>query len=229
MSEPARVPDAPLHVGGREFLLAEDLALLLLDDVSGWLRGQYADYVLAGAVATDLALRGRIRLSERGERNVRPGRVLVSDTSPTDDPLLDAALARLALRPVRFRSTAVQVVRKHVKRTVLQRLVDRGLIEAREHRVLGLVPVNVHPVVDSSYERHLRAGLFTVLCRDEEPTVRQACVIALLSAVGRADKVVAEDVSTVNRRAIRRRAKELRKIHWAAETAYQLIQSQQGS
>ena len=46
------------------------------------------------------------------------------------------------------------------------------------------------------------------------------------AAAERADKVLAEDVSTVNRRAIRRRAKELCKIHWAAETAYQLIQSQ---
>lgn len=212
-----------------DFLLAEDLTLLLLDDTSGWLRTPYADYVLAGAVATDLALRGRIRVTERGERNVRPGRIVVSDTSPTDDPILDAGLARLAQRPVRFRSTAVQVLRKDIKRTVLQRLVDRGLVEAREHRVLGLVPVTVHPTVDPSYERALRAGLFAVLVHDEEPTVREACVIALLAAAGMADKVIVQDVSTVDRRSIRRRAKELRKVHWAADTAYQLIQSAQSA
>lgn len=87
-------------------LLVEDITLLVLDDTTGWLRGQYADYVLAGAVAIDLALLGRIRLTERGERDVRPGRVVISDNSPTDEPILDTALARLAQRPVRFRSTA---------------------------------------------------------------------------------------------------------------------------
>ncbi len=59
--------------------------------------------------------------------------------------------------------------------------------------------------------------------------MREACIIALLSAVNMADKVIAEDVSTVNRRAIRKRAKELRKVHWAAEAAYQAIQAQQSA
>ncbi|HYO20589.1 MAG TPA: GPP34 family phosphoprotein [Dermatophilaceae bacterium] len=138
-----------------DYLLAEDVALLLLDDKSGWLRNAYADYVLAGALATDLALRGRIRLTERGEHDVRPDRVVVTDSSPTDDPILDAGLARLAQRPVRFRSTAVQVLRKDAKRTILQRLVDRGLVDAREHRVLGLIPITVHPARESSYEQKL--------------------------------------------------------------------------
>lgn len=210
-----------------ELLLVEDVALLLLSDETGWMRGPYHEWVLAGALATELAIRGRIRLTEKGERDVRPGRVVVSDTTPTDDAILDQALERLARRPVRWRSTAVQVLRKDAKRLVLERLVERGLVEAREHRVLGLVPVTVYPAVALEYEQGLRSGLFAVLAKDEEPTVREACIIALLSAVGMADKVIAEDVSTVNRRAIRKRAKEMRKLHWAAETAYQLIQQQQ--
>lgn len=212
-----------------ELLLAEDVALLLLNDETGWLRGQYADLVLAGAVATDLAIRGRIRLTEKGERDVRPGRVVVSDATPTDDALLDEALARLARRPVRWRSMAVQLLRKDVRRQVLERLVERGLVEARPHRVLGLVPVTLYPAVAPDHEQALRAGLFAVLAKGEEPTVREACVIALLSAVGMADKVIAEDVSTVDRRAIRKRAKELRRAHWAAEAAYELIQAQQSA
>lgn len=212
-----------------QILLAEDVALLLLDDTTGWLRNQFADYVLAGALATDLALAGRIRLSEKGERDVRPGRVLVSDPTPTDDSILDAGLRRLAQRPVRFRSTAIQVLRKDVKRLVLERLVERGWVEAREHQVLGLVPVTTHPALDGSHEQELRTGLFAVLAHGEEPTVHEACVIALLAAVGMADKVIAEDVSTVNRRAIRKRAKELRTVHWAAETAYKLIQANQAA
>ncbi|WP_425307323.1 GPP34 family phosphoprotein [Ammonicoccus fulvus] len=212
-----------------ELLLVEDVALLLLADDTGWMRGQYHEWVLAGALATELAIRGRIRLTEKGERDVRPGRVVVSDASSTDDAILDQALVRLAGRPVRWRSTTVQLLRKNVKRLVLERLVERGFVEAREHRVLGLVPITVYPAVSFDYEQRLRSGLFAVLARNEEPTVREACIIALLSAVNMADKVIAEDVSTVNRRAIRKRAKEMRKVHWAAETAYRLIQNQQSA
>lgn len=212
-----------------ELLLVEDVALLLLSDDTGWMRGQYHELVLAGALATELAIRGRIRLTEKGEREVRKGRVVVSDTTPTDDAILDQALERLARRPVRWRSTTIQVLRKNAKRLVLERLSERGLVEAREHRVLGLVPITVYPAVAPEYEQRLRSGLFAVLAKNEEPTVREACIIALLSAVNMADKVIAEDVSTVNRRAIRKRAKELRKVHWAAEAAYQAIQAQQSA
>ena len=117
-----------------ELLLVEDVALLLLSDDTGWMRGQYHELVLAGAMATELAIRGRIRLTEKGEREVRKGRVVVSDTTPTDDAILDQALERLARRPVRWRSTTIQVLRKNAKRLVLERLSERGLVEAREHR-----------------------------------------------------------------------------------------------
>lgn len=212
-----------------DLLLAEDLALLLLDDNSGWLRNSYADYALAGALATELALRGRIRLSEKGERNVRRGRVIVCDTTPTDDALLDEALARLAPRPVRFRNTTLMILRKNVKQNILQRLVERGLVEARDHRVLGLVPVTVHPMVQPEHEQRLRAGLFAVLVQGEEPTVRQACLIALLGSLNMAGRVMLDDVSTVNRRAIRRRSRQLTKSHWAAEATARMIQQSQSA
>ncbi len=62
-----------------ELLLVEDVALLLLSDDTGWMRGQYHELVLAGALATELAIRGRIRLTEKGEREVRKGRVVMSN------------------------------------------------------------------------------------------------------------------------------------------------------
>ncbi|WP_432560230.1 GOLPH3/VPS74 family protein [Granulicoccus sp. GXG6511] len=212
-----------------EFLLAEDLALLLLHDETGWLRGQHADIALAGAVLTELAIRGRIRLTEKGERDVRPNRVTVVDDSATDDPLLDEALARLAARRARFQQTSVQLLRGRAKPAILDRLVDRGVLERREVKLLGLIPLKTYPMRDHTYEDGLRRRLFTVLVRDEEPTVRDACLIALLSAMGLAAKTIAEDVSTVDKRAIRRRANAMRRQHWAAEAAYRLIQAQEGA
>ncbi|MDO5499164.1 MAG: GPP34 family phosphoprotein [Propionibacteriaceae bacterium] len=212
-----------------EFLLAEDVALLLLNDTSGWMRGQFADIALAGAVLTDLAIRGRVRLTEKGERDVRPKRVVIVDDSATDDPILDAALARLAGRPARWQQTSLQVLRTQVKPAVLQRLVERGILEQREVRLLGLLPLKTYPTLDHSHEDGLRRRLFAVLVQGEQPTVRDACLVALLEAMNLAAKTVAEDVSTVDKRAIHRRAKEFRQQHWAAEAAYRLIQSQQSA
>ncbi|MDO5681463.1 MAG: GPP34 family phosphoprotein [Propionibacteriaceae bacterium] len=209
-----------------EFLIAEDLALLLLNDETGWMRGQYADIALAGAVLTDLALLGRVRLTEEGEQGVRPNRVVLVDDSSTDDPVLDGALLKLIGRKVRFQQTTVQLLRSYAKRAVLARLVERGILEQREVRVFVVVPMKTYPTVDYSHEDELRRRLFRVLVQNEEPSVRDACLIALLSALNLAAKTIADDVSTIDKRAIRQRAKQLRRQHWAAEAAYRVIQAQ---
>lgn len=212
-----------------EPLIAEDLALLLLNDESGRMKGQFSEVAIAGAVLTDLALRGRIRLTEQGERNVRKNRVVIVDDAATDDPILDAALAKLAGPTARYQQSAVRALRRQAKPAVLQRLVERGLVTEREHRLLGLVPLKSYPALDRSHEDGLRRRLFAVLVQQEEPTIRDACLIAMLAALNLTAKVVAEDVSTVDKRAIQRRAKEMRKLHWAAEAAYRVIQSDQAA
>lgn len=212
-----------------EYLLAEDLALLLLNDRTGWMRGQSTDIALAGAVLTDLAIRGRIRLTEKGERDVRPNRVVIVDDSATDDPILDGALVRLSGRPVRRQSSALQVLRRQSKPAVLDRLVERGILEQRERRLLGLVPLKTYPMRDHTHEDGVRRRLFTVLVQNEEPSVHDACLIALLAALNLTAKTMAEDVSTIDRRAIQRKAKQIRHQHWAAEAAYKLIQQEQAA
>ena len=81
-------------------LIAEDLLLLLTDDRRGSVR-EYssADYVLGGALLMELALAGRVRITEEGESAHKAGRVTITDASPTDDDILDDALARLAAKP----------------------------------------------------------------------------------------------------------------------------------
>lgn len=83
-------------------LLAEDLLLLLLDDVTGKpvVDDVRLDRALSGAVLLELALHERIAPAERGEQ-VRKGRFAVRNSTPMGDTLLDATLSRLAERPVR--------------------------------------------------------------------------------------------------------------------------------
>ena len=195
-----------------EPLIAEDLLLLLTHDQKGTVReSSSADFALAGALLAELTLSGRVRITEQGESAHKPGRVVVVDASPTDDALLDGAIAQLVAKPERKPQQAVELLAKKVRRPLQDRLVARGLLRHERTHFIGF---NKWPEADGSREQEVRSGLFRVLLQGEEPTVRQAALVALLSALKVADKVIAEDVSTVNKKAIRKRAEEVLEQNW---------------
>ena len=89
-------------MGGRivgSVLLAEDLLLLVTDDVSGRLLAPAAqvDAGLGGANLAELALLNKVDLSGEGEAG-KAGRLVVRDRSPAGDEVLDAALEILIAR-----------------------------------------------------------------------------------------------------------------------------------
>lgn len=86
-----------------------------------------------------------------------------------------------------------------------------------------------YPTVDAGHENGVRRDLLVVLGQGAEPDDRLASLIGLLSALDLAHKVVAEDVSTVDKRAIKKRAKQLREENWAAQAAYKAIQAMQAA
>jgi len=109
-------------------LIAEDLLLLLTDDDTGKAVGStHVDLGLAGALMADLALLGRIDVAAAGEA-VKNGRLVVRDVSPTQDDLLDGALARLATQHGKRSDRAVETLTKDVRRQVYLRLAGRGLV-----------------------------------------------------------------------------------------------------
>jgi hypothetical protein len=75
-------------------LLAEDLLLVLTDDDTGKLAASSTnvDLALGGALLVELSLMDRVDVAGAGER-VREGRLVIRDTKPTGDGLLDEALA----------------------------------------------------------------------------------------------------------------------------------------
>lgn len=206
-------------------LIAEDVLLLLTDDDEGVVSGDYPDLALGAALLLELALIGRIRITEKGEALHRAERVVVESQQPTDDLILDEALARLVAHPDCKPQRAVEVLSKKVRRPLLERLVGREILRQDATKVLGLWPRTTWPTNDPTYERHLRQQLFSVLVEGEKPDVRMASVIALLSAMKVAHKVVAQDVSTVDKRAVRRRAEQLRRESWASEAARKAIEA----
>lgn len=207
-------------------LLAEDLLLLLTDDSTGRRRqAGYLDYALAGATLVDLMLIGRVRLTEKGETAARANRVVVDAADPTDDALLDECVARLAPKSGMRPQRAIEILRRGLRKVLYARLCEAGLLRQEA----GMLGTSRYPTIDGTHETALRHDLFAVLGQGAEPDDRLASLIGLLSALNMAHKVVAEDVSTVDKRAIKQRAKQLREENWAAQAAYKAIQAVQAA
>jgi len=189
-------------------ILAEDVLLLLTDDASGkaLVDKTHLDFAVAGGVLLDLATLGRVAVTGEGEQ-VKAGRLVVRDVAPTDDDVLDEALARVgALGPMKpYR--ALPKLAKGLREELLARMVARGILREQEGRVLGIFPSHTWPALDPSHERQVRAGLNDVLVVGRAPAPREAALISLLQAIGQVPKVLG-DVG-VPARELRRRAKDV--------------------
>ena len=77
------------------------------------------------------------------------------------------------------------------------------------------------PAVDSAHERRLIEQLAAVLLRGTVPEPRTAALAGLLSAVDAAHKVV----DAPDKKAVRRRAKEIRESQWATDAVGKAIEA----
>jgi hypothetical protein len=192
-------------------LIAEDLLLLLLDDDRGTLSMSYPQPTLGGALLVELALVGVVRVEKTSAW--RSAKVVAEPGVEVDDPLLRAALATVAEKE-RSAQDLVNRLGKHLKDTLAERLVERGILQRVDDRVLGLFPRKRWPAVDSAHEEEVRRELAAVLVTGLTPTPRTGALIALLSAIDKAHKVV--DRQGLPVREVRARAKEVAKGDWAA-------------
>jgi hypothetical protein len=202
-------------------LIAEDLLLLLLDDDSGASQTQWMKQALGGALLVELALAGNVVVGE--SRWWRAGRVrTVPEVAAPEDPVLAEALDTIARKPRRAQDL-VNRLGKDQQQTLTGRLVDRGLLERRESRVLGLFPRTRWPARDVTHEDQVRRALSAALAEGQDPDQRTAALIALLSALDRAHKTI--DRGPVSARDVKRRAKQIADGDWAAKAVKDAIQA----
>ena len=152
-------------------LIAEDLLLLLLDDDKGTVTStSYVHTILGGGVLIDLATSGAVEVGEKEgfwkTAKVRPR----PDASP-DDPVLVAALAVIAEKE-RGAQDLVNRLGKDLKETLTARLEQRGILERREGKVLGLFPRTTWPSVDSTHEQAVRRAIESSLLQGVTPDER---------------------------------------------------------
>ena len=197
-------------------LIAEDLLLLLLDDtlgtVSTWGK---TDVVLGGAVLAELAVAGLVTVDEKTPI-WRTAKVHAADPAPAElDPLLAEALTTIAEKD-RTASALVTRIGKGLEDRLAARLAERGVLERRDGKVLGLFKRTTWPVADTAREEELRRAVTACLVEGAQPDERTGALIALLAAIDQAHRAVAP-TTTVKKRALEKRAKEIAEGQWAAK------------
>ena len=204
-------------------LIAEDLLLLLLDDEKGTMNaGSYAAPVLGGGLLTELALSGAVEVEPKksfwhgATVHVAPG----ASPDDLDDPVLAQALAVVAEKP-RGAQDLVNRLGKGLKETLTGRLVERGLVERRDGRILGIFPSTTWPAADSTHEQEVRRAVEATLLQGVSHDDRTGAIIALLHAVGQAHRVI--DRGGVSAGDVKRRAKEVSEGAWAAKAVQDAI------
>jgi hypothetical protein len=205
-------------------LLAENLLLLVTDGASGRLSvpGDQLDLGLGGANLIELAVMGRVDLSGK-ESAGKPGRLVVRDSSPAGDEVLDAAL-RIVLADAGHRPSAViRPLSRDLRRTLYERLAASGAVRAERGRVLGVFPVRRWPAQDAGHEAELRRLVTQALVQQATPDAGSAALIALVHALRCEHKIVDPRLSGLSRRQLRTRAEEITQSSWAPESVRTMI------
>ncbi len=164
--------------------LSEELYLALqFDDKEACLAPSdpnTAHLIVAGGVAAELFLAGRLRLDEN--------QVTAVDTTPTGDNLLDQALSRLQPN-VAFQSGDGEwfntVAQKLLfANQMLARLLEKGVIQPLEKRKwFGLSHSVVYPL-DTSIPQRWQQVQMDVLVNGRQPTASDAALLFMTTAWG---------------------------------------------
>src|SRR5919197_3353884 len=185
-----------------DLTLAEELVLLGTNERGPTESAARAslDNGIAGARLLELSLAGRLALGEKGA-------IVVSDERPTGDELTDEALARIAAseRERSAKHWVSKLASRQVRKRVLARLDDRGVLAAERSKFLGLVPCTRHVEVDPGPERELHERLRGAVLGDEAADPRTVALAGLVKACGLTRAVFGRE----DRTAADRRIKEL--------------------
>ncbi len=206
-------------------LIAEDLLLLLTDDATGKpvVDSQRLTYALAGGVLVELALAGRVAVTDDG-RWGSGTRIAVADATPLGEPVLDEALGRIDAKAKALGAQAVlTVIGKGLADSLRHRLAQRGVLHAEEGRVFGIFPTRVWPAADARHEARVRSALWDVVVVGRSPSDRELAVVSLLHAVDQVPKQFAAD--GMSARQLRERAKSLSAGNVGGDTVRRAIEA----
>jgi hypothetical protein len=164
-----------------KLILPEHLMLLALSDDKGSVvqSGSIAlPYGLAGAIVMELSRRGAVSLE---------GEMLKLESSDRlGDEILDEAISSIG-KSSKLQKASYWIARpdklvKGLKQRVLDRLVQREILRAEEHRFMWLIPYTRYPEQDDSVETGMRQHMYEVVFSGAESDEETALLLSLVHA-----------------------------------------------
>jgi len=205
--------------------LYEEITLLALREEAGTVIGSSTyPYAVAGALAAELLLTGRIRVEDGKKRLVE-----VVSAERLDDPLLDECLTRIktANRRARLRDWVSRFSRiKSLKGRAAGSLCRRGVLCVEERAVLLIFRQKIYPEIDPRPEREilgrLRKAIFTDTRQVDAATV-------VLVALAHSAELLAAHFPRGELRARKARIKELTSGDVVGKATREAIQAMQAA
>jgi Golgi phosphoprotein 3 (GPP34) len=170
-------------------LIAEDLALLLLDARGAFrIDATHRWPALAGALLAELALTGRVGPREGDGRP--KAKLVVLDASPTGYAVLDAALGTVRAQAPASPDRLLKPLTKGLEPALLERLATAGAVVEQQSKVLGLFPRRRYPLGPRPVTQQARDRVASALRTGRADTPGTSALVALLSVTGTLPKVV---------------------------------------
>ena len=166
----------------------EEIILLLYNEARGDFTHSLAPHslniVLAGAVLMDLAQEHRI--------DTDPENLILVDSTPLGDDLLDPVLADIAqdtgARDLGHWVAQTAKQGDEIRDKALARLVQRGILESESEGIFSLSRLvsrsRRYPTIDGQPVEEVRLRIMRVLFTDEVPDPRDIVIICLADACG---------------------------------------------
>lgn len=203
--------------------LYEEITLLALREQAGTVVGSSTfPYAVAGALAAELLLAGRIRVAEGNKQLVE----LVSDVR-LDDPLLDECLQRIktATRRAKLRDWVSRFARlKNLKGRAAGSLCRRGILRVEEQAVLMIFRQKIYPEIDPKPEREIVARLRKAIFTD---TRQVDAATVVLVALARSAELLGAHFPRGELKVRKTRIKELTSGNLAGKATKEAIEAMQ--
>lgn len=188
--------------------LSQDLILLALNPETGKTRFSFyaaLEYGLVGSLLLDLVLQGKLEIDN-------DNRVIGAISGNTGDEFLDRhlneVLASSRPRTARFWITRWRRRYRWFQPVVLQNLVDLGVLERQEQRILGLFPTQRYFLTNESIQREIVQQVRAAVLEGIGLDSRMAALISLMQASHLIDAVFRSEERPEARSLIRAIAEE---------------------
>ncbi|SDO91247.1 Golgi phosphoprotein 3 (GPP34) [Pedococcus dokdonensis] len=183
---------------------------------------------VAGAAIVDLTLDGALRLTEPGDPEFKPGR-LVRTTRHVSDPLLAQVVEMSHDRKPKDAvgriggASAWRNRAGEIKDAVMGDLVAQGVVVRQEGKVLGLFPTTSWPLADPAVRQEVLERVRATVVDGADPDERTGALVALVYSVDLLPKLFPEQ----RKRDIQARGKAVAHGDWGSEAVRRAIQDVQ--